>query len=1013
MIHLSVRSSYSLLNGLMSIDDIVGLAKENNMSAVALTDHHVLFGALNFQKACEKQGIKPIFGLEVTIDVEDGHYTSLLLAKNNAGYQGLMHLAYQLSVRKSITLEDILVYNRNLIFIAYSEDGPFESDLLKDNLEAVAENIRSLKERFPSFYVGISHQESSFFHTSNAKLDELARFNDVETVAVPKVYYREQGDEEAFRVVQAIDRGTYLEDKTLVSAPNRFFYTPEAMANMYHERQLKLTEDIAAMCSVDVFAITTRLPHFITNQDVDNATYLSKLSEFGLKKRLGDALSDGYTKRLNYELSVINNMNFTDYFLIVYDIIRYAKKESIYVGPGRGSAAGSLVAYSLGITEIDPIAYDLIFERFLNPERISMPDIDIDFPDDKRHLVIEYVKHKYGDDHVANIVTFGTLRARQAFRDVGRVLQIPIRSVDTGAKLISASYLSENYENVPKFRTFINAEKSHQRCYQLALKVEGLMRHASVHAAGVVLSSTSLQDVVPILKMDEETQVTQYDMVHLEEIGLVKIDFLGLRNLTIIDNISKQINQTKPFNIMKIPLDDTKTFELLSQAETVGVFQLESDGMKALLRKLKPNRFMDIVDTIALYRPGPMENIPMYLSLREHPEQVTYLHPKLKEITESTHGILVYQEQIMQVAQIMAGFTLGKADILRKAMGKKNAKELDSLRDDFIAGCINNGHSEKLAVELFDLVQKFANYGFNKSHSVAYGLIAYQLAYLKANYSHMFYTYLLTSVLGSDVKTRQYIDECRRRNVLLMSPNLELSQAIYTLEGVKIRLPFTLIKGITTATSTMIVSEREKNGSYVSFNDAISRLNLIGIKKAQFESLIKGGAFDYFGYNRLAMLASLEEAIRYANIIKVDRGDEKYLNYGLISEPLFTEVTDNQRTSLNFEKEMLGFYFTEHPVVALKQKHDTDSIVNVVPRDKYYRVIAMVETVKNHRAKNGKMMAFLGISDDTGTMDAVVFPDLYDKVKDILSVGSLVLIKGNIRDKESIIVQDIVKFENN
>lgn len=1008
MIHLHVRSSYSLLQGLMDVNTIVRLAKEDGMTAVALTDYHVLFGALNFQKACERAGIKAIFGLEVSIET----YTSTLIAMNNRGYKGLMRLSYLLSKNESISLDDIAPYRNDIVFIAHSENGPFESSLLASDKESVVTILADLQNRFSNFYIGLSHQESSFFKESNTILVSLAESLDIDVVALSKVYYEKNSDEETLRVVQAIDKGTYIADRTLVSAPNRQFYSSAEMKSRYAEQHISNTQLIADKCNVDVFAITTRLPRFDTGQDVDNATYLSKLSEFGLARRLNNQVNDVYTKRLAYELSIINGMSFTDYFLIVYDVIRYAKKEGIYVGPGRGSAAGSLVAYSLGITEVDPIKYDLLFERFLNPERISMPDIDIDFPDNKRQNVIDYMINKYGHDHVAHIVTFGTLKARQAFRDVARVYQIPIHTVDTLAKQISAASLQENYDNVPRFRTSINADKNLLQVFDVSKTVEGLMRHTSLHPAGVVLSSIPLLDVVPLLSMEDTMDVIQYDMTHLEEIGLVKIDFLGLRNLTIIDSIVRDINKEKPFNIMDIPLTDKNAFSLISQGDTIGIFQLESDGMKNLLKRMKPYQFTDIVDAIALYRPGPMENIPLYLESRTNPKQVKYLHPNLKTITESTYGVLIYQEQIMQVAQVMASFSLSRADILRKAMGKKDAQELSSMKQEFIEGCLKNGHSETLAHELFALIEKFANYGFNKSHSVAYSLISYQMAYLKANYSLLFYAYLLTSVIGSDTKTSQYIDECRKRNHVVLGPHLSRSNSKYTIEDTMLRVPLTMIKGFSKTTSALVLEERQKNGDYHSYYDAISRLSLVGVKRNQFELLIKAGAFDFFGYNRPSMLKSLEEALQYANIIRVENQNQRYLNFDLVSEPLFTEVEDNARQVLSDEYDVLGIYFSEHPTLSLKKKHQTDSIAGITVRDNPYRVISMIDKVKTHRAKDGRMMAFISCSDDTGSTEAVVFANVYEKVKSILAVGNLVLIKGNYRKEGSFIVNDMVKFEN-
>ena len=1011
--HLAVRSYYSLLKGMMSVESIIEKAKVHNMKSIALTDRHVLFGALDFQYAANKHQIKPIFGMEITLEFEGLRYDSLVLARSNHGYQALITLSFSLSQQGYVLESDVIPFQDDLIFIAYSEQGPFEKGMLNKDLQSVSETMDRLNHQFDSFYIGLSHQESSFFVSVNDQLRQMASLKSIQCLAVPKVYYENKEDEEAFRALQAIDKSTYLEDKTLVSSPNRNFIDSETFKSLYTEEEVQLTDTIAQMCNVNLMELTTQLPVFETNQEVSNKVYLDQLSRFGLKRRLKNNVSQVYRERLNYELDIINKMNFTDYFLIVYDVIRFAKKEGIYVGPGRGSSAGSLVAYCLGIVEIDPIEYNLLFERFLNPERISMPDIDIDFPDDKRQFVIDYVRNKYGDDHVAHIVTFGTLKARQAFRDTARVLQVPIRKVDQVSKLINPVMpLNQNYASNSKLRSLIDSESILMKTFELAGKIEGIPRHTSTHAAGIVLSKKCLESVVPVIQLDTETIAVQYDMNHLEAIGLVKIDFLGLRNLTIIDNISRQINEHEPFDIMTIPLDDTKTFNLIAQAETVGIFQLESDGMKALLKKVKPRQFSDIVDTIALFRPGPMENIPLYLEYREHPEKVQYIHEDLKKITESTNGILIYQEQIMQVAQIMAGFSLAKADILRKAMGKKNAKELDALKTDFIEGCIQQGHDAPFAEELFALIYKFANYGFNKSHSVAYGLIAYQLAYLKANYSHLFYTYLLTSVIGSEVKTRQYIDECRRRNIELRCVNLEQSTNAYTLEGYAIRLPFTVIKGISKSVGTKIREDVEMHGPYLNYYNAISRLNLVGIKRNQFEMLIHAGAFDYLNSDRLSMIASLEEAIRYANIIRVEKDGQSSLNMDLISEPIFTVVDENRRQVLNDELLVLGFYFSEHPTLRLKQKHEADSLVDVKVRDKYFRIIAMVDRIKLHRTKKGDQMAFIQLSDDTGLIDGVVFPSVYDKIKVSLEIGALVLVKGQMREPGSLIIMDMYRFDS-
>ena len=846
----------------------------------------------------------------------------------------------------------------------------------------------------------------------NEGLIEMGSLLGINALALSKVYYELSSDDVAHRVLAAVDKGTYLEDKTLVSAPNRQFYAPSELENFYSSDLLNLTDHLASQCHVDLKALTTTLPVFPSSHAVSNKVYLSELAHFGLKRRRNNSVDVISHDRLEYELSVINDMDFADYFLIVYDVIRHAKKQGIYVGPGRGSSAGSLVAYALGITEVDPIEFDLLFERFLNPERISMPDIDIDFPDDQRQFVIDYVRDKYGDEHVAHIVTYGTMRARQAFRDVARVLQIPIRSVDAASKLIQNTLLYDNYLHQPRFKAMIDSSDLLSKCFELALRIEGLPRHVSIHAAGVVLSSKPLIEVVPLLRLDDGASSIQYDMINLERIGLIKIDFLGLRNLSIIDNISKKINEQRPFSINDIPYDDKKTFDLIGKGQTVGLFQLESDGMTQLLMKMKPYRFMDIVDTIALYRPGPMENIPDYLKNRANPQTVEYLHPDLEILTKETNGILIYQEQIMLVAQRMAGFSLGRADILRKAMSKKDAKELAGLSKEFIDGAIAKGYSASLAEELFRLVERFANYGFNKSHSVAYAMIAYQMAYLKANEPYLFYTYLLSSVVGSDAKTSQYLDECRKRNILVLGPNLERSRGSYSLEGLKIRIPFTIIKGISDTISKVIIAERELHGPYQSYYDAIARLSLVGLKANHFKVLIQSGAFDYFGFSRLSAIASLEEALRYANIISVHKDGQLTLDPSLVSEPVFVHVDENLRTQLQDEYAVLGFYFSDHPSVHLKTKHQTDSIINLSRGKNVYRIIAMVDRIKLHRAKNGKQMAFLNISDETGSVDTVMFPNTFEKLKRPIEVGDLVLIKGEMRDEGSLIIMDFHSFDS-
>ena len=1001
--HLALRSSYSLLNGMMSIPNIVSKSKQEGFGACVLSDLHVLHGALDFQFEAQKQGLKAIFGMECTF-VHDGVvFNSNLIAKDHAGYQKLIEISSILLKDKQIELKD--AYHDSLILIIFTENGPFESMVLNEDYAAVSQMMQSIKDLGFENYLGVSHQESQYFKVINHKLIESAALLGLQATAASKVYYEKQSDDEAYRVIQAISKQTYLDDKTLILAPNRHYLNKEEMSELYSQELLDMSDRIAEKCHVDLSKLQTTLPIFKTNKAVSNKVYLKQLATFGLSRRLNDQVTDIYTQRLNHELTIINNLNFEDYFLIVYDLIRYAKSNKIYVGPGRGSAAGSLVAYVLGITEVDPIQYDLLFERFLNPDRVSMPDIDIDFPDDKRHLIIDYVVEKYGYDHVAHIITFGSLRARQAFRDVARVMQIPVRTVDGIAKLISQSDLRTNYKENKRFATSINNSESLQKTLQLAVKVEGLPRHASLHAAGVVMSQRPLSQIVPTMEMNDVMATVQYDMTHLEKIGLIKMDFLGLKNLSIIDNISHQIGPD--FNIGKIPLDDKKTFELIAKGETVGLFQLESEGMTNLLVKMKPKAFMDIVDTIALYRPGPMENIPLYLENRSKPDKVAYLHHDLKAITQSTYGVLIYQEQIMLVAQTMAGFSLARADILRKAMSKKDSQELAALKDEFIKGAIAKGYSEDMATRLFILVEKFASYGFNKSHSVAYGLISYQMAFLKANYPELFYNYLLTSVIGSDSKTRLYIESCRKNKVGLLPVSIQNSNASYSIEDGNIRLPFTIIKGISVKIALEIMEERGRNGLYQSYYDAVSRLTLIGLGQSSIETLIDAGGFDDFHHNRYALLDSLQDALRYTNIIKIERDGQMTLDHSLVSQPKLSHVKEDASVRLSREYDALGFYYSDHPALALRQHYKTQALIDTHVSQSSFRVIAMVDRIKTHRTKNNEMMAFVEVSDGSHALSLVIFPNVYKTVADTLNVGDMLLIMGTMKEKDSLIVNKL------
>ena len=1007
---LFTRSHFSLLNGLMSIDELLLHAQNQGYTYLALTDYNVMYGSLEFYKKAKKAKIKPLFGLEVSID----DFTLVLLAKNNEGLIVLHHLSYKLSKQKTIDLADFINDQDDLIIILPSENGPFENALYENDREQIERVFKDFQYHFKTFYIGITHQESKFFHQANTVLKKHAVNFGVKCLAMPKIYYKNKEDHHAFRAMRAIDEGKILEDPSLTFAPDRHFLSKDEYHEIYDSKCIQNTHDVANLCHVDLESLKTDLPEYENSFGVENDIFLNSLSLKGLEKRLKGNVSSDYKKRLDFELNIINSMGFTNYFLVVYDIVRFAKMKGINVGPGRGSAAGSLVSYALGIIDVDPMAYNLMFERFLNPQRQSMPDIDIDFPDDRRDEVVNYIFSKYGPQYSAHIVAFDYLRARQSFRDCGRILNIPIYTINQATNLINHQTLMKTYNENKRFALLINSNKDLTEVFKLALKLEGKPRHISQHAAGIVVSEKPLLDVVPLVNMSEGVNATQYNMDYLEDIGLIKIDILGIRNLSIIDRIAKDIRQTDPsFSIQSIPYDDKKTFELIAKGETTGIFQLESAGMRDLIKRMKPHRFLDIVDTIALYRPGPMENIPLYLKNRQNPTKINYLHEDLVDITKDTFGVLVYQEQIMEVAQKIAGFSLARADILRRTMSDKDAPGLKALEKEFKNGALKNGYRKELADEIFDLILKFANYGFNKSHSVAYAVVAYQLSYLKANYPERFYTELLNSVIGADSKTKRYIDECQRLSVKLEVPSLNTSEISYTRHNSLIRLPFTIIKGISKNSAQKIVDERNMNGPYKSYVEAILRLRKEKINEKQMIALIEAGTFDIFGYSRASMKHNLQEVLLYASLVTIkDKQGETIFNTSLVSQPKIETVPSSERIELANEFNVLGFYLGDYPTKAYKDRYQTDSLASVKPLKGSYRVIVKVDRIKEHRAKNGLMMAFLAISDDTTQMDAVMFNNVYRHFEYKIKLNDIVLIKGNMKEEGSLLIQDFFIFDH-
>ena len=1016
--HLCVRSAYSLLNGTMTVQKIVHQAKELGFESVALTDVNTMHGVMEFVLECKKVNIKPIIGLEISVSYSEYNFPLLCLAKNDLGYKALLKLSSLVNTEsKVIDIQTVLEFQNNLFLILYSDHSLFDQSLLNGNDKDIEELARKLWRLLPNLILGISRQEDRFTSKQNQRLRTILNQLSVQTTACHRVYYAEAEEDENLRVLRAIDKQMLLSDKNLVKESFRYFLSDDEMLKLYGKEDCQMSDTIASQCDLKWESQKTYLPKFDTPKGISSSQYLTQLCLAGLEKRLEGNESIGvYRARLKSELDVIVSMQYEDYFLIVWDFIRFAKTQNIYVGPGRGSAAGSLVSYCLGITHVDPLKYDLLFERFLNPERISLPDIDTDFPDNRRDEVIQYVLNKYGKEHVAHISTFGTLAAKQVLRDVGRVMEISVRDLDSISKTIPNTLkitLAQAYNQSDRFRQLINSDERYQKLFKIASALEGLPRHISTHAAGIVMSSVNLSEVVPMIQIESDMLSTQFTMEYLESLGLIKMDFLGLRNLTIIDEVVQAVQKEKniSLNILKVPLDDRKTLSLVHNVDTVGIFQLESEGMKNLLRQMKATRFEDIVATIALFRPGPMENIPEYINAKEKPSEIRYIVPELKPIVESTYGIMIYQEQIMQVAQKLAGFSLAKADLLRKAMSKKNANELTKLEQAFIQGCVKNNYPETIAKEIYNLIFKFANYGFNKSHSVAYAMISYQMAYLKANHPDYFFVALLNSVIGSEGKTFEYLQEAKNHNVGILGPSVNKSRDRYYLDNDSIRFPLQIIKGIGTVLSKEILLEQHK-GIFKDYYDFVVRMNTHRISKANFESLIDAGALDEFNLSRNTMKASLQDALNYADMIKIEKNQQISIDTSLVKPLDLIVVPDHALERVENERAVIGFYLSDHPLIYIKKKYNNlNSIALLNISNTNQSFIAMIKKIKQHRTKTGSLMAFIQVYDESGDMDCVLMPNQYQMIADQLKINALVKVEGLIEKEKSCLVKKIDMIE--
>ena len=1019
MVHLHIRSAYTLLKSTLSIERIVSLCRLHGYRAATLCDFQVLHGAMKFIERCQKENIHPVIGMEVQVQEDEQIYGFYLLAKDNQGYQDLCVLSSVLNKidAPSLSMEELMIYSPHLIVISSCVDNSLEPYLLQEKKEELKNFLTYAKQCFREFYVGIERNDSYLIKEKNKFLKELAHSLSIPTTAISRIYYGNEADEEAYRALCAIDQGVQIHDKTLKCEHKRHFRSKDEMQALYDEDDLIISEKIAFACHVTLDFKKASLPHYENRYQLSSDEFLRRLCGQGLMKRLNNQkVPYIYEQRLQYELNVITSMGFSDYFLIVYDFIRYARSKDILVGAGRGSAAGSLVAYCLGITHIDPLKYNLLFERFLNPERISMPDIDTDFPDNRRDEVIDYVISRYGRERVAHIVTFNTLGAKQVLRDVGKVYGVSSSQIDLLCRLVGNNLkitLQEASHN-PRFAQLVASNRQLTQVFKIALQLEGLPRHTSIHAAGMVLSNETIARICPLMELDDQVLATQYTMEHLESLGLIKMDFLGLRNLSIIDDILQEMKKNnRTIDIMRLPLQDAKTFELLQKVDTMGIFQLESEGMKNLLRKLKPHCFEDIVAAIALFRPGPMENIPEYLKRRNDPKTITYPHPDLEPILASTYGIMIYQEQIMQVVQKMAGFSLSKADILRKAISKKKGEELEKLRQDFIQGSIQKGYSQELAIHVYDLIMKFANYGFNRSHSVAYGYIAYQLAYLKANEPLYFFLSLLNGVIGSEVKTSAYIFEARKQGIQILPPSVHRSGHRYTIENNAIRLPLTVIKGFGHAAVEELLHERQERGTFNDFFEAIARIGSRKISRKQMESLIYAGAMDGFRANRSSLLATLDEAIRYGGLVCVAK-DPIEFDYNLLSKPIMMALKDFPGQNAMREKEAFGFYLSAHPVTTIRSNiHEPLLPLISLPQavGNYVKCVAMITKTKLHKTKKGDQMMFVTAEDESSAFDFVMMPNIYQMYQSKLVKDAILCFEGFIDKETSMLVKKLRSFD--
>ena len=1056
--HLHVHTEYSLLDGACRIRDLAKRVKELGQTAIAITDHGAMYGAIDFYRACKAEGVHPVIGCEVYVaarsrfdkihefDAESRHL--VLLCQNETGYRNLSYMVSQAYVegfyiKPRIDLELLRAHSEGLIGLSACLAGEIPKRLMNGNYEGAREYALMMQDILGegNFYLELQDHGIREQQEVNRALLRLHQETGIPLVATNDAHYLRKEDAESHDVLLCIQTGKTVDDANRMRYEPQNFYlrSTEEMEELFrgYPGAIENTQRIADRCHFDFTFGKYHLPEFKLPPGYDSPTYLRKLCEEGFLERYGTE-KEAYRQQLEYEMDMIGKMGFTDYFLIVSDFVRYAKSVGIPVGPGRGSAAGSMVSYCLHITDIDPMEYSLYFERFLNPERVSMPDIDMDFGDTRRGEVVDYVRRKYGDDHVAQIVTFGTMAARGAIRDVGRVLNIPYAEVDVVAKLVPATphiTLDDALRLSKQLSDLYEADEKVRRLIDMARAVEGMPRHASTHAAGVVITKRPVYEYVPLARNDESI-VCQYTMVTLEELGLLKMDFLGLRNLTVLDDAVKLVQKNQPdFTLEGIPMDDEATFAMLTQGRTSGVFQMESNGMTGVCLGLKPHNIEDITAIIALYRPGPMESIPRFIACKHDPKLITYKHPSLEPILSVTYGCIVYQEQVIEIFRKLGGYSLGQADMVRRAISKKKAKEIEKERKTFvygdkergITGCIANGIPEETAQGIYDEIYDFANYAFNKAHAVSYAVVAYQTAYFKCHYTREYMAALLTSVLDNSDKVAEYIAECKECKIALLPPDVNRSYDRFTVEEGGIRFGLVAIKNIGRGFIQTLVRERQLNGAFTSFQDFCERMfDCSDMNKRAVENLIRSGAFDCLGARRSQLMAVYEKVL---DSIAASRRQNVEGQLDFFGMAMTSSGTSHSRIELSdipeytatermfMEKETTGLYLSGHPMSDYRDaaRRAGAAPIHAVLEDfaaedgpkrfadgQNITIAGVVTSSKTRTTKNNTLMAYVMVEDELASMELLCFNRVIEQCGSYMQVNTPVLVKGrlSVRDEK-------------